>query len=287
MNHPRHLTSNELPTDTLQFVDLDDQVTLKSGNHKHLHVRVTCPVCKESRYVKVSAIRQSLKVRSKWSAVCKKCFPIIAFREPLKPEDLPEDVAPWVDFSNIEYKNGIQYIWVTCPDCGKRRRVHAGSFKHNRSSPKCFTHGHMERWKKQRAIERGRKVCFNSKTYNKYWQVHIAALPPDQAEIAKPMANKQGYVFEHRLVMALHLKRPLLPYEIVHHKDGNGQNNQIENLELFVKSHHNGSGNYYQQYQEALTRIRDLEKEIAHLRSRLQMSTQDQHISFLETPPRS
>lgn len=41
------------------------------------------------------------------------------------------------------------------------------------------------------------------------------------------------YILEHRLVMEASLGRYLLPTEVVHHKDGNKQNNSIENLELF------------------------------------------------------
>lgn len=43
---------------------------------------------------------------------------------------------------------------------------------------------------------------------------------------------KLNRVFEHRFVMEKHIGRYLLPGEMVHHKDGNRQNNDISNLEL-------------------------------------------------------
>lgn len=48
-----------------------------------------------------------------------------------------------------------------------------------------------------------------------------------------PNANSGGYVREHRLVMEEMLGRLLEPHEVVHHRDGNPQNNSPENLELF------------------------------------------------------
>jgi len=41
-----------------------------------------------------------------------------------------------------------------------------------------------------------------------------------------------GGIGEHRLVMAEHLGRPLSGREIVHHKDNNPKNNNLDNLYL-------------------------------------------------------
>lgn len=46
------------------------------------------------------------------------------------------------------------------------------------------------------------------------------------------MRGANGYILEHRLVMARLLGRPLLRWESVHHIDGNPANNEAENLQL-------------------------------------------------------
>ena len=48
-----------------------------------------------------------------------------------------------------------------------------------------------------------------------------------------PAVTSNGYVRRNRLVMETHIGRFLLPTEIVHHRDGNKENDAIENLQLF------------------------------------------------------
>jgi len=48
-----------------------------------------------------------------------------------------------------------------------------------------------------------------------------------------PARDRHNYVREHRLVMEQVLGRHLQPQEVVHHKDGDKQHNQADNLEVF------------------------------------------------------
>jgi hypothetical protein len=53
-----------------------------------------------------------------------------------------------------------------------------------------------------------------------------------------PLADPNGYAYEHIMVMVTALGRSLGPDEIVHHRNANKLDNRLENLELLTRAEH-------------------------------------------------
>ena len=141
-------------------------------------------------------------------------------------------------------KRRCHYQWYACPDCGKEswKQLRYGKV----DAPRCNSCSHMG---KNSSIWKGGKMRHGG-------YILVRVYPND---FFFPMTASNGYVSEHRLIMAKHLNRCLLTWEIVHHKNGTTGDNRIVNLELI-------SGTYRH---NAITRmakhIEKLEKQIALL----------------------
>jgi len=89
----------------------------------------------------------------------------------------------------------------------------------------------------------------------------------DPNDFFYPMAEKgTNRVLEHRLVMAKHLNRNLLPWEIVHHKNGIKDDNRLENLQLLPNpAKHAPSVVWQRELSKRDKRIEQLEKRVTLL----------------------
>ncbi len=164
----------------------------------------------------------------------------------------------------IGKKGWNNFIWHGCEMCGKERWVRL--IKDNLESVACKQCGKI----KSGFAQRGEKNCKwkGGKIYQKGYV--FLALKPD--DFFYPMTDDDGYVREHRLVMAKALGRCLQSWEIVHHKNGIKDDNRYpDNLELTTKGSHTIEHNkgYRDGYAKGFADGR--EKQIETLRQRVTM----------------
>lgn len=146
-----------------------------------------------------------------------------------------------------------KFIWHACEICGKERWVllRKGLPTHLRCTS-CGRKG------KGNSFWRGGHIRDN-KGY-----VYIYVYPND---FFYPMTSKdRSYIAEHRLVMAKHLNRCLLPWEVVHHKNGIKGDNRLENLKLLPSQGEHISDSLLKREGEKLKkRVDELEKRVTLL----------------------
>jgi endogenous inhibitor of DNA gyrase (YacG/DUF329 family) len=118
------------------------------------------------------------------------------------------------------WSSKVKLLPINCASCGKRFEPQGSSIKF--CSKSCF--GRSERGEKNHKWKGGKATTS---------QGYILLYSPEH-----PMANANGYVMEHRLVMETHIGRLLSKQEVVHHRDENKSNNRLENLEIMTRGAH-------------------------------------------------
>lgn len=118
-----------------------------------------------------------------------------------------------------------KFIYHACEGCGKERWVVLKLGKPlYKQCPKCGQRASGDKRRGPRGlVKRGKGY------------VGIKLLPDDPFY---PMADTNGHVMVHRLVVAKRLGRCLSPSEKVHHKDGIRSHNEDSNLELISLANH-------------------------------------------------
>lgn len=132
---------------------------------------------------------------------------------------------------------------TTCDVCGKSIYRRPKLLKKNKS--KTCSHSCNRVLYRDKLKERGKRLLNNVmfgeqnpawkggitffKKKGNYVNVKYVRCPKEYIG----MARKDGYIMEHRLVMAQHIKRLLNRVECVHHIDHDPSNNKINNLLLF------------------------------------------------------
>lgn len=119
--------------------------------------------------------------------------------------------------------NALRCGRSTSCGCLRRERAAVAIAKLDVKGPK------NPRWKGGRQVTR--------RGYVEVW------IPRDHPffAMARGLTGVGGYVFEHRLVMALALGRPLADHEEVHHIDGDRRDNRLANLQLRFTPHGAGA----------------------------------------------
>ena len=222
---------------------------------KAYYIWAACEICNKERWT----LYLKGKIKSKR---CPKCCRIGWRKEKKEINILPKSYKPSTNEIQqgfkLGYKSHVKYIWVPCSNCSLKRWVQFINSKPvTQYCRSCSQSGSRSKeWKGGRL-----------KTAAGYITVWI-----DKKDFFYPMANSNGRVFEHRLVMAKHLNRCLLKWEVVHHKNSIKTDNRIENLELIgCRGKHNTElhsilKKQYRQIIELQEKITRLEDELEVLK---------------------
>lgn len=151
------------------------------------------------------------------------------------------------------------YIWAACEKCGSVR----WTIYRQGNPPKL-----CQRCQRKLATEAAHTKKRIHGENNPHWKGGKRIRPDGYIEVKLqpddffyPMADKSGYVLEHRLVVAKSRQRCLLSWETVHHRDGIRNHNTDSNLTLFPAAYKHDittrMGNYIKKLEAQIQKLKD------------------------------
>jgi len=200
-------------------------------------------------------------------------IPVTELNQIIQTNLLPRDIVFQLNEMEKYYTNLLKisdkrvksYIWKICRECGKIYLIQSAQ-ERKTSSKYCSRRcnginrkkalmEHIEEypetmkrtWRTAKGEKRKirlRKEMMGAsnpawkggvtyfKTHGNYKGVKYIRCPKEFME----MARKDGYVMEHRVLVAQQIERCLKRTEVVHHLDHNPTNNKLENLVLYVNN---------------------------------------------------
>ncbi len=188
------------------------------GKPNFIYILCKCVDCKEEHWIRIRKLPRKYRCRHcgikyMWQTTRKHYSPTT--KAELGEIRCGED-------TDKTYKK-CRYIWAKCPNCNytrwviyQRSKKQTGLIVCQPCSIKCRIGDKSSLWKGGRF-----------KHSENYINIRVR-----EDDFYYPMATKDGYVMEHRLVMARYLNRCLLSWEIVHHINGIRYDNRLENLQL-------------------------------------------------------
>jgi len=223
-------------------------------------VQVTCPVCKKARFESVSQVGYRIR-QGRFTGHCYADRLLGLHRRNFTGQP----AHPAVDWTTtkviVQGRQRATHVAVICPLCAQTRFCQPGAvaakIRGGHFTGRCAS---CIRKKTAVMLGPGRRI----ETSKGYVVLSREAIPPDEIALFDALRGNRNLVLEHRLVMSKSLGRPLNKWELVDHMDGDKANNELANLRLYRRGQDEpgatqGYGTYYHEWQQAVSRIRELE----------------------------
>lgn len=209
----------------------------------------------ENKYNKTPVHKNSKRIYPYWKVcvTCNECFTCLTKEQATRNKYCSKKCIKYKKKKTKDLKNR-KGMFITCAVCGtkkwkptawaKRTKTHTCGYICNGKLkvPTLLRFAHKGRaaWSKEAVLSHKQKMSGKNNhawkggvTYRSskgsYRGAKYVLCPPH----LMPMSRKDGYVMEHRKVVAEAIGRVLLRTEVVHHINHNPRDNDLSNLMLF------------------------------------------------------